>query len=205
MCCLYFTCFNHFDKYWQLRLVCLHNLGLCISVFNTHSLYGVDCCDLWYVIRFAYITVVLDELVSQRESKRTVCWVKSMCFQVMDVVLLICGKGGQQGYGISCFKYVGSAGLLHGLFDIHWWCRYTVTHMSCAVFLLKARVGVCKLLQAGHSLSLHPMDCSVSLLVCTYGNYILSFAVLWNVVYKKNIEGKAATSHNKQFMYKNTL
>lgn len=80
----------------------------CVStcLCNTHSLYWIDC-DLWYVIRFAYITVVL---VSQRE--RSVCWVKSMRFKVMDVVLLICGEAGQQGYGVSRFKYVRSAGLL---------------------------------------------------------------------------------------------
>lgn len=69
----------------------------------------IDCCDLWYVIRFAYITVGLDSFVSQRGLKS---WLKRFGFKVMDVVLLICGEAGQQGSRIPCFKCVRSA-VLH--------------------------------------------------------------------------------------------
>lgn len=70
----------------------------------------------------------------------------------MDVVSLICGKAAQQD-GISCFKYVRGAALQHASFGIYWWCLYTVIYMGWVVFLFKVRVGVCKLLQAGGSVS----------------------------------------------------
>lgn len=161
---------------------------------NIHSLYWIDCCDLWYAIRFAYIAVVLDRLISQRESKRSIGWVKRMGFKVMDVVSLICGKADQHD-GISCFKYVRGAGLQHAFFGIHGWCLYTVIYMGWAV-LFKVRPGVCKLLQAGCSLSTpYGLFCQ---LVCMHKQKLHIQLCKIVCTRKFHIKAKVATVQNKR-------
>ena len=48
---------------------------------------------MWFEISFVYTTVGFSRLVSQRESKGSVCWVERMAFRVMDVVLLMRWSG----------------------------------------------------------------------------------------------------------------
>jgi len=67
---VYLTGIKPPDKFWQLNEHA-YIISVCtlVCLCNTHSLLWIDCCDLWYVIKFCLHYSVLNGLVSQRKVK----------------------------------------------------------------------------------------------------------------------------------------